>query len=137
MPKIQFLVQNETVLHMIRTFKMNQHLVEGIGRIDAEGKVRYAYPKTLPKSTVEELEPVFQHARMTGESIFHIIRRHRDASDMLIVARPVYTVQGDVHLNPSNKFTGLIYFVASLQHLQKALFGVSVFGQSGNLWDDR
>jgi hypothetical protein len=50
MPKIQFLVQNETVLHMIRTFKMNQHLVEGIGRIDAEGKVRYAYPKTLPKS---------------------------------------------------------------------------------------
>jgi hypothetical protein len=76
---------------------------------------------------------------MTGESIFHIIRRHRDASDMLIVARPVYTVQGDVHLNPSNKFTGLIYFVAFLQHLQKALFGVSVFGQSGNLWmiDDR
>ena len=133
-PKIQFLAQNETVLHMIRTFKMNQHLIEGIGRIDTEGAVRYVYPKTLPQPTDEELESIFQHGRMTGESVFHIIRRHHDATDILIVARPVYTVQGEVHLNPSNKFTGLIYFVTTLKHLHTALFGVPVFGENGNLW---
>lgn len=43
-PKVQFLDKNECLLNMIRTFKMNQHLVEGIFRVDNTNQVRYAYP---------------------------------------------------------------------------------------------
>ncbi len=134
MPKIQFLVKNDTLLHLVRTFNMNDQLVDGIARVDRTNTVQYVYPDDTVLPTRQELQPVFDAARMTGKSIFRVIRRQHDATDTLVIVRPVYTVQGQVHLNPSNKFSGLILFVASLQGLQTTLFDLSLFGSNGAFW---
>src|SRR5262249_23685139 len=41
------------------------------------------------------------------------------------IAKPVYTVQGEVRLNPNNKFAGLVGFVISMRRLNKQLFDFS------------
>ena len=134
MPKVQFLDKNECLLNMVRAYRMNADLVGGIFRSDTQNEIRIAYPKDAPAPTQEELEPIFQHARITGESTVEVIRRHHDGTDLLVIAKPVYTVQGEIRLHPNNKFSGLIYFTLSLEHLNKHVFDFSVFGQSGHPW---
>jgi PAS domain S-box-containing protein len=134
MPKVQFIRKNEALLHMIRVFKMNKGMVEGIFRVDASNRLILSYPKKANRITQSELKPIFQHARMTGKSLFKVIRRSSDGEDMLVIARSVYTVQGEVHLNPSNKFAGLILFTLSLNRFQEKFLGTSVFGKKGYPW---
>lgn len=133
-PTVQFLDINACLLNMIRTFKMNDHLVEGIFRVDATSQVRYVYPPNVEFFTQAELQPLVHHARMTGASQLHALRRHHDDTDVLVIARPVYTVQGEVHLNPSNKFAGLLLFTISLRRLQEQFLDVPVFDKNGALW---
>jgi PAS domain S-box-containing protein len=134
MPKVQFLDKNECLLNMIRIFKMNEHLVEGIFRVNAANQMVYAYPPNAAVITPDELFPLFEEMRMTGKSLFRVIRRQQDNTNLLVVAKPIYTVQGKVLLHPSNKFSGLLFFTIPLNRLQKQLFSLSVFGQNGAPW---
>ena len=131
MPEIQFISNNKSLLNMIRIFKMNKDLVEGIFRVDTENQLRLVYPYDAKSVHPDELQPIFDYARMTGESVFKVIPSSHDDQDTLVIVRPVYTVQGDVHLNPSNKFSGLIFFTASLNRLQEKLLGDCILGESG------
>ncbi len=134
MPKVQFMDKNELSLNMIRVYRMNDSIVDGIFRVDANNQLRMAFPLTAQHPTPEEIEGIFQRARMTGKSAFEVIRRNHNSSDLLIIAIPVYTVQGKVKMHPSNKFSGLLYFTLSLKHLNKRLFNFPVFGKSGYPW---
>ncbi|MFQ5773134.1 MAG: response regulator [Kiloniellaceae bacterium] len=125
MPQVQFLHKNELLLNMIRAYRMNKSLVDGIFRVDKDNELRYAYPEAAEAPTRAELAPIFERARMTGKSAFRVIRRNRDATDMLVIAKPVYTVQGKVRLHPNNKFSGLIYFTVSLERLNREYFQLS------------
>ena len=80
MPQVQFLDMNECLLHMIRVYRMNDSLVEGIFRVNAKNELRYAYPKGAPGPATTELQSVFHRARMTGKSAFEVIRRSRDGN---------------------------------------------------------
>ena len=133
-PQVQFLDKNECLLHMIRSYKMNTSVVEGIFRVDAKNELRYAYPKGAPGPTAQELQPIFQRARMTGKSALEVIRRRRDGTDMLVIVKPVYTTQGEMRLHPNNKFSGLIYFTISLNRLRERLFDFAPFGKHGVHW---
>jgi PAS domain S-box-containing protein len=134
MPKVQFLDKNETLLNMIRVHRMNESLVDGIFRSDKRNQLRFAYPTGAESPTPEELALIFRRARMTGRSSFQVISRDQAESGMLVIAKPVYTTQGEVRLHPSNKFSGLIYFTISLEHLQDRLFGFSSLDDGGIPW---
>ncbi|MDH3604530.1 MAG: cache domain-containing protein, partial [Candidatus Tectomicrobia bacterium] len=134
MPVVQFLDKNQCLLNMIRVFRMKKNLVEGIFRVDTANQVRYAYPADVHAFTSEELQPVFSQARMTGKSISKVIRRHQDNIDVLVITRPIYTVQGEVHLNPSNKFSGLLLFTIPLHKLQENILAQTHVNSNGSLW---
>ncbi len=134
LPDVQFLNPNECLLNMIRTYKMNAHLVSGIFRVDATENVYYAYPPTVPLVAPEVLHPVFEQARLTGHTLFRALPARGDQPAALLVVRPVYTVQGQVHLNPSNKFSGLLIFTLPLGQLRHETLALSTFGDHGDLW---
>jgi PAS domain S-box-containing protein len=121
-PQVQFLHTNECLLNMIRAYLMNESAIDGMFRVDKENELRYAYPSKASTPTSEELKPLFERARMTGDPTFEVIRRNGDASDLLVIANPVYTVQGDVRMHPNDKFSGLVYFTISLSRLNQAIF---------------
>jgi PAS domain S-box-containing protein len=133
-PKVQFLDKNETLLNMIRIHRMNESLVDGIFRTDKKNQLQFAFPPNAEGPTPEELEPIFRRARMTGESSIQVISRNQSETDLLVIVKPVYTTQGEVRLHPSNKFSGLIYFTISLEHLQARLFDFSSLENSGAPW---
>ncbi len=133
-PEVQFLDPNECLLNMIRAFKMNANMVTGIFRVDADNRVRYAFPPNTDFVTPEELQPLLHQTWMTGHSLLWVVPRQPDGTDVLLVARPVYTVQGDAHLNPSNKFSGLLVFTLPLPHLEQRVLEMSTFGKNGHLW---
>ncbi len=134
MPKVQFLDKNEALLNLIRVYRMNEAQVDGIFRVDNMNQLRFSYPTDAPTPTPEELEPIFQRARMTGKSSFQVISRRGDDSDLLVIARSVYTTQGEVRLHPSNKFSGLLYFTISLDRLQDTLLDFSNLESRGVPW---
>ena len=131
MPKVQFFNKNEALLNMIRAYRMNKSLVEGIFRVDAKNQIRLAYPKKGISPTAEEREDILQRARMTGRSGLVVIRRGTDGNDLLLIAKPVYTVQGKVRLHPSNKFAGLLYFTISLKRFNSVMGNLPDFGGTG------
>ena len=132
--EVQFLKKNTCMLNMIHAFKRNQQLVEGIYRMDAKQNIRYAYPLQACPVKGEQLNAMFEHCRRTGKSLFRVIRQRNDGSDHLVIAVPVYTIQGDVHLNPSNKFSGIVFFMSSLNRLQEYFFSAANFGERGYPW---
>lgn len=134
MPKIQFMDNNELLLNMIRTYRMNESIVEGIFRVDANNQLRMAFPSAAAHPRAEEIGDIFHRARMTGKPSVEVIRRNRNGSDLLVIAIPVYTVQGKIRMHPSNKFSGLLYFTLSLSHLNERLFNFPVFANSGYPW---
>ena len=87
--------------------------MEGIFRIDASNELRFAYPPQAEAPSAEEMKPILERARMTGQSTFKVIARYGDVRDLLVIVKPVYTVQGEVRLHPTNKFSGLIIFTTS------------------------
>ncbi|WP_108650984.1 histidine kinase dimerization/phospho-acceptor domain-containing protein [Dongshaea marina] len=134
MPKVQFMQRNELLLNMIRIYRMNNDLVEGIFRVDSHNALEMGYPSSAPHPTQDELEGIFDKARMTGASSIEVIRRDGSASDLLVFAIPVYTVQGKVRMHPTNKFAGLLYFTVSLKKLNQHLFDFPHYGKSGFPW---
>ena len=140
MPKVQFLDKNEALLNMIRAYRMNHELVDGIVRVDNTNKVRYMYPKRAPNVAPEELAPIFDRARLTGKSAFSLVERGGGQASLLVIAKPVYTVQGEIRLHPNNKFSGLLYFTVTLDRLQERFFKFSGLVGSARYWvltDDR
>lgn len=133
-PSVQFLERNTCLLNMMRVQKLNRKQVEAIFRADATGAIRYAYPSMECPVWGTQLDSVFEHCRLTGQSHLKVIRRNHDGTDYLVIAQPVYTVQGDVHLNPSNKFSGIIFFITPLMKLQSYFFDFSYFGNRGYPW---
>ena len=119
---------------MIRVYKMNSHLVDGIFRVDDSGRLRYAYPHPYGEVATKTVKEIADHCHMTGKSVFTVVRKYRDGRDRLIIACPVYTVQGKLHMNPSNKYSGLIIFSIPLNRLQKVLFASAMFGKNGYPW---
>ncbi len=71
---------------------------------------------------------------MTGKSISKVVHRQQDQVDVLVVTRPVYKVQGEVHLNPSNKFSGLLLFTIPLPQLQETILAQTHVNTNGALW---
>ncbi len=134
MPEVQFIKKNTCLLNMMRVQKLNSKQVENIYRSDAEGVIRYGFPQPDTPLVGKQLDAIFEYCRRTGKSKYQVIRKHNNGNDMLVIAQPVYTVQGDVHLNPSNKFSGLIFFVTSLERLQGYFFASSSFGEQGYPW---
>lgn len=133
-PDVQFLSKNTCLLNMMRIQKLNSAQIDSIYRTDAEGNIKYSYPKNYCAATGDQLDEVFKYCEQTGKSHFRVIRINKDGSDFLVVALPVYTVQGDVHLNPSNKFAGIIFFTTPLHKLNNFLFTASSFGMRGYPW---
>lgn len=134
MPEVQFLSKNTCLLNMMRVQKLDARQVEAIYRSDSKGVVRFGFPWADSPVSGEQLDAIFEYCRLTGKSKYQVIRKGNDGRDFLVIAQPVYTVQGDVHLNPSNKFSGLIFFVTSLERLQHYLFSSSSFGDKGYPW---
>lgn len=134
MPEVQFLKKNTCLLNMIRVQKLNSKQVENIYRSNSKGQIQYGFPLADSPLVGEQLDSIFDYCRLTGKSKFQVIRGENNGRDMLVIAQPVYTVQGEVHLNPSNKFSGLIFFVTSLERLQSYFFSSSSFGEQGYPW---
>ena len=107
-PAVQFLERNECLLLMIKSYRLNEHLVDAIIRVNKINSLVYSYPNTALTPTADELDPVFQQARLTGKPVAQVLRSEYRKSHVLVIARPVYTVQGEVRIHPNNKFTGLI-----------------------------
>jgi len=124
MPKVQFLGKhrNGALLHMIRAHRMNKSIAESIVRVDRQNKIVLSYPNHQLPISQQELEPAFKRARLMGKPFVEVMHRRGDGGDLLVVGRPVYTVQGEVSLHPSNKFSGVIYFVTSLSRLSQTVF---------------
>lgn len=133
-PDVQFLSKNTCLLNMVRVQKLNNTQIDSIYRTDKHGNIRYAFPKTECPVTGDQLDKVFNYCRMTGKSLFRVIRTLNDGSDYLVITLPVYTVQGNVHLNPSNKFSGILFFTTPLKRLNKYFFATSNFGNRGYPW---
>lgn len=133
-PEVQFLNKNTCLLNMMRVQKLDSEQIESIYRSDSKGIVRYGFPKADCPVTGEQLKAIFEYCRLTGKSKYQVIRKRNNGSDYLVIAQPVYTLQGDAHLNPSNKFSGLIFFVTTLDRLQSYFFSSSSFGDKGYPW---
>src|ERR1051326_5019440 len=71
---------------------------------------------------------------MTGASLLQVMRHHQNGTDVLLLARPIYTVQGTVLVHPNNKFSGLLVFTIPLQRFQDKLLRGARFGQNGIVW---
>lgn len=134
MPEVQFFEKNTCLLNMVRVQKLNSQQIDSIFRTDAKGILRYSYPRKSSPVDEKQLHEIFEHCRMTGKSLFQVVRERMDGTDFLVIAQPVYTVQGRVHLNPTNKFSGILYFITTLNQLQKYFFSSSLFGERGYPW---
>ena len=107
---------------MIRAYRMNRSLVDGIFRVDKENKLRLAFPVNAVAPQAIGLAPLLEQARLTGSSAFAVLKNYQGIVDRIIVAKPVYTVQGELRLHPNNKFSGLLLFTISLDKLNKSIF---------------
>lgn len=132
--EVQFLRKNSCLLNMIQVFRQNSELINAIYRMDDKKEIRYGYPRLACPVVGEQLDAVFEQCRLTGKTFFRVMRRHNDGRDLLVIARPVYTIQGDVHLNPSNKFAGIVFFTTSLNYLQEYFFSAAGYGERGYPW---
>lgn len=132
--EVQFLKKSTCMLNMIQIFNRNQRLMKAIYRVDANNVIRYAYPLQDCPVKGEQLNAIFEHCRLTGASSFKVIRRQNDGGDYLVIALPVYSIQGDVHLNPSNKFSGIVFFMTTLNSLQEYFFSGANYGERGYPW---
>ena len=101
--EVQFLKKNTCMLNMIQTFRKNQQLVKAIYRVDASNVIRYAYPLQECPVKGKQLDAVFEQCKLTGNSLFQVIRRQKNGSDYLVIAMPVYTIQGDGHCSHQSK----------------------------------
>lgn len=133
-PEVQFLEKNTCLLNMVRVQKLNASQIDSIYRVDKSGKLRYSFPRSDCPVEGTQLQTIFNICRTTGNSVFQVIRKEYNGSDFLVIAQPVYTVQGDVHLNPSNKFSGLLFFIITLNELQNYFFSTSYLGDRGYPW---
>ncbi|WP_108652117.1 histidine kinase dimerization/phospho-acceptor domain-containing protein [Dongshaea marina] len=134
MPKLQFLNKNESLLHMIRAYKLNKNLVTGIFRVDSKNNLYASYPasaKILPKHALDAL---FNKSRMTGKPGVKIFPQIDPSNDFMVIAVPVYTIQGTPKLHPNNKFSGLLYFTVSISNLYNRVYNPNAFGQNSLLW---
>ncbi|MCF6238053.1 MAG: response regulator [Candidatus Marinimicrobia bacterium] len=134
MVDVQFMKKNTCMLNMIRAYTMNRKLIRGIYRVDVERQVRYSYPLQDNPVAGEQLDRIFETCRLTGKSLFRVVSQRNDGTDFLVIALPVYTVQGKIHLNPSNKFSGIIFFVTTLDDIQQYFFSTATFGKGGYPW---
>jgi signal transduction histidine kinase/CheY-like chemotaxis protein/HPt (histidine-containing phosphotransfer) domain-containing protein len=121
-PKVQFVDRNESLLNMIKAYRMNEGLVEGIYRVDGEAGVVVSYPKAAPELSTAELQVLVQDAWLTGKTRLTLLPESGEAPGTLVLVQPVYTIQGEVRMHPNNKFTGLVVFAIDLGKLQEALF---------------
>ena len=133
-PDVQFVQTNEALLHLIRAYRMNSEMVEGIFRLDRNGALQLAYPDDAPPPSFDELRPILERARLTGDTAYQVIHRNWNGNDVLVIAKPVYTVQGEVQLHPNNKFAGLLLFSVSLHRLNRDVLDLPTFGRSGFFW---
>jgi hypothetical protein len=133
-PDVQFVQTNEALLHLIRAYRMNVEMVEGVFRLDRNGALQLAYPEDASPPSSDELQPILERARLTGDTAYKVIHRHWNGTDVLVIAKPVYTVQGEVQLHPNNKFAGLLLFTVSLHHLNRDILDLPTFGRSGFFW---
>ena len=121
MPKVQFLQANEALMHMIRAYRMNDELAEGIYRIDGSGETVLSYPGSAPVLDAEHIKRELDKAWRTGEFRLSIMGADPETARLLAI-QPVYTVQGKIRLHPNNKFAGLLVFSFGLEYLQENLF---------------
>jgi hypothetical protein len=133
-PDVQFVQTNEALLHLIRAYRMNSEMVEGIFRLDRNGDLLLAYPEDAQTPSSDELRPILEHARLTGETVYQVIHRNWNGNDVMVIAKPVYTVQGEVQLHPNNKFAGLLLFAVSLHRLNRDILDLPTFGRGGFFW---
>jgi diguanylate cyclase (GGDEF)-like protein len=133
-PDVQFAAANEALLHLIRAYRMNAELVDGIFRLDRTGTLQLAYPDDAISPSASELQPILARARLTGQTVYQVVHHSWNSSDLLVIAKPVYTVQGEVKMHPNNKFAGLLVFTISLQRLNRNILDLPAFGRSGYFW---
>ena len=133
-PQVQILERNTCLLNLVRTYELNSELISGIYRYDNQHVLRYGYPLGNPPIPEKQLKPFFEEGRMTGKQLTRVIRAKHDGSDFLVIAQPVFTIQGKVHFTPSNKYAGTVIFVLTLDRLQTQLFPQLTFGARGYPW---
>lgn len=133
-PQVQFMEKNTCLLNLVRTFELNRGMVNGIYRYDKDHVQRYGFPLGNNPVSGTALDELFKQTRISGRSMVQVIRIRRDSTDYIVLAQPVYTVQGEVHLNPSNKYSGTLVFIISLDYLQNRLFPSLSFGKRGYPW---
>jgi PAS domain S-box-containing protein len=131
MPQVQFLDKNQTLLNLIRAFKMKSELADGIYRFDRENELRYVFPGSGPKFDPAQWEEIFNEARATGRTIIKVIKEQNSEEVILVFAKPVYTVQGEIRLHPNNKFSGVLAFSTRLKKLNQNFFQKTVVGRNG------
>ena len=135
LPKVQFLHRNECLLHLIRAHRMNSEIIEGIFRVDNSMEQACSYPNRESALFSVELAPLFEHVRLTGETITRVIPGSSPENKAkLVLVKPIYTVQGEVRLHPNNKFSGVIYVVISLDRLTELMRSAKGFGKNGEYW---
>ncbi|MGZ9190329.1 MAG: cache domain-containing protein, partial [Nitrospira sp.] len=130
-PNVQFTEENEALLHLIRAYRMNEDLVDGIFRVEKTGNTLLAYPTTAAPLPAGDLQPVLREARLTGKTAHQVLTLRDGASQVLAIAKPVYTIQGEAHTYPNNKFAGLLIFTISLDRLNRNILDLPAFGPSG------
>jgi len=131
MREVQALDEAEYLRKMIQAYRMNQSLIDGIYRVDEQNVLRDAYPDARAAPASDELRPIFDQARLTGESVYKIVKRRRDSSSVLVIARPVHTVNVRGHGSAVKDFSGLIYFTISMPRLSGEFFDLPMFGRHG------
>ncbi|MBU1565156.1 MAG: response regulator [Proteobacteria bacterium] len=132
--QVQVMEKNSCLLNLVRTYELNKELISGVYRYDIDNTLRYGYPLGDCPISAEELKPLFEEGRMTGKQLARVIRKRRDGSDFLVIAQPVFAVQGKVHFTPSNKYVGTLIFISTLDKFQAQLFPQLVFGERGYPW---
>ena len=119
-PDVQFVQTNEALLHLIRTYRMNAEMVDAIFRLDKNGALQLAYPEDTLPPFFDELRPILERARLTGDTAYQVIHRNWNGNDVLVIAKRVYVI-----LEFSHKSVGMICnvrrhgsdeFVAVLYH---------------------
>jgi hypothetical protein len=130
-PHVQFMEENEALLHLIRAYRMNEDLVDGIFRVEKTGVLQVSYPNNADPPYPADLQRMLDHARSKGETIHDIVQGHGNTAPILVIAKPVYTIQGEVHLHPNNKFAGLLLFTISLDRLNRNILDLPSFGRGG------
>jgi signal transduction histidine kinase/CheY-like chemotaxis protein len=132
-PAVQFLEsENEAILNMIRSYRANRSLVDGIFRYDREHKLRLAFPANAAKPPSFAVTTLLEQARTTGKSAIVTARNADGKVDQVIFAKPIYRMQGKVYLHPNNKYSGLVLFTINLKKLNKSVFKFLTPGRSIN-----